>query len=225
MTVETEERHEVQLARQRSNVYALLSAIYIKEPTPELIAKLRTPELSSTLEQLGVVFDPMFDENAPEEVCEELVLEYTRLYLGPGRHIPPYEAPQVGASSEEGEFRYGMMWGNATKQVEEDYRRLGYELIAGFSGAPDHIAAELHLMCVLAADEADAWQRGDRKSAVLLLNEQRAFLENHLGRWGPSFCEQAADFSRVEFYRTLALLTKEFITSELEALPQLAGRA
>ena len=225
MTVETESRREVQLALQRSNVYGLLSMIYIKEPTAELIEKLREPAVCSMLESLGVVFDPMFEEQPAVEVVEALVLEFTRLYLGPGRHIPPYEAPHIGSFRSDGEVRYGMMWGSSTKEVESDYRRHGFELIPGFRGAPDHIAAELHFLRMLTQEEATAWERGEREWARNLLEEQQAFLEKHLGKWAPSFCEEAAAASRLQFYRTLALLTGEFIRSEMEALPDLVRQA
>jgi TorA maturation chaperone TorD len=72
------------------------------------------------------------------------------------------------------------------------YRAFGLQPSDGQPEIEDHVCAELELMSVLAYKEA--WATAERHAAGLEVTRdaQRAFLRDHLGRWGPAFAARVS---------------------------------
>ncbi len=187
----------------------------MKEPASSLLRQLRAPDFLQVLGELGLSFSEAFREAREEELLEWLAVEYTRLFLGPGPHINPYESVQ------RGEGRY---WGDTTVEALEFFRRCGFDLGGEFTGMPDHLSVELEFMSRLSAQEADRWEKGDREGALRHLELQRAFLREHLLTWVPSFCQKVAEQAEEEFYRNFASLTREVLLSEARELLDLGEK-
>ncbi len=116
---------------------------------------------------------------------EELLVDYTRLFLGP---------------SEAFARPYASAWMNCdAAQVVALYAEAGFEIDESFRELPDHVAAELEFLYVLLHD--------DRAELA------RRFLEGHLAKWIPPFARAVAAGARTPFYRELAELTKELLQS------------
>jgi len=79
-------------AVERSNLYGFLATVFRKEPSLEFLHNIRQVALLEALEDVGVDLRGDFLDRDDEDLAEELAIEYTR--LGPGKHIPPYEAAQ-----------------------------------------------------------------------------------------------------------------------------------
>lgn len=210
-------RESAQVAQNRGNVYRLLSLIFAREPGPDLLNSLREGELKQILVEAGVDLEDAFWVQPIETVEDELAVEYTRLFLGPGRHLSPHESVWVGAA-EKGDR--GLLWGEATADVVETMNAFGFDLLPCYSGIPDHLAVELELMHHLARKESDAWNAGDRQVAEEYRGYQRKFMEEHLIRWVPRFCDLVADLARIRFYRDIARLTKDFVLDDWEFLAE-----
>ncbi|MBI4743926.1 MAG: molecular chaperone TorD family protein [Actinobacteria bacterium] len=205
-----------EISRQRGNVWRFLSLIYIKEPTPDLISELRKEDLAESLRELGVVFDDIFESCSDEELLFKLIAEYTRLYIGPGVHIAPYESVYIDEKIVGDTKLPGLMWGDSTVEVLKEYEEYGLKLVDKFRDIPDHIGVELELMSFLTEKEAGGWESEHKENALKWLLNQHEFLGSHLAKWAPKFCDYAAEDSRFEFYKSLAVLTKEYILSEYE---------
>jgi nitrate reductase assembly molybdenum cofactor insertion protein NarJ len=66
------------------------------------------------------------------------------------------------------------------------YRAFGFQVGAAVRERPDHLAAELEFMYLLALKEAYAAENLTHEQVEICLTAQRRFLEDHLGRWiGP----------------------------------------
>lgn len=214
------------LAEKRSNVYGFLSMIYALEPTRDFLDRILEKDFTAILKELGVVFDDFFEMMDREQLLEELVCEYTRLYIGTGpKHIPPYESVYVDPPGVCGEKTSGLMWGESTVAVQNEYRQHGYQPLPFFKDIPDHLGVELGLMTWLTAEEREAWERGDKTIALECLESQRKFLDEHLVRWVPTFCDQAAEFTQFKFYQSLAELTKEYVLLEHSQMDELIDQA
>ncbi len=66
--------------------------------------------------------------------------------------------------------------------------------------------------------EEQAWQEEDKAMALLCLKNEKKFIEEHLARWVPIFCEKVINEAELLFYREMAALTKNFIEFEKEEI-------
>lgn len=182
-------------AIERSNIYGLLSRVYSSEPNKDFLESIKG---SRFLEVLGCDF-----RSAPlDELVDELSVEYTRLFIGPGSHIYPYES----AYRKDKE--------SADKEVKDFIESRGLRYRADFTEDPDHISVELEFMERIVQEEARASEKGDLKKASDFIELGKNFLNEHLIKWVPEFSGMVIESASLSFYREMAKLTKEFISNE-----------
>ncbi|HEB10287.1 MAG TPA: hypothetical protein ENI06_03625 [Spirochaetales bacterium] len=191
------------IAEKRINIYGLLSLVYLHEPTEKLVSILRRKDIKYALSEGGINLDLPVNSERCDILLDELAVEYTCLFLGPGKHISPYESVWHND--------HGMLWGKTTSEVKTFIESLGLEYRADWSGLPDHIGVELELMHRLTSREKEAWEQQNKKTAYLCLEIEKRFIEEHVIQWVPAFCQKVIEESSLNFYRQLALLTKQFI--------------
>jgi TorA maturation chaperone TorD len=73
-------------------------------------------------------------------------------------------------------------------------------------GLEDHVAVELEFLAYLCDREASLWSAAAAKSARELRSHQRAFVDDHLGRWLPEFCRRLRECAAQSFYGHMAEL-------------------
>jgi TorA maturation chaperone TorD len=145
---------------------------------------------------------------------EALAVDHARLFVGPFALL----APPYGSVYLDGERR---LMGDSTLDVSACYREVGLEMAAGFSGTPDHIAAELEFMHFLAIRELEALAKGDADLARYFRQKQGTFLQRHLAAWVPVFTQGIEEQAQTPFYQNLAAATRLFVEKEKthETLP------
>ena len=191
--------------RRRADTYRLLADVFNAEPTAEMLDSLRRPEAARAFEALGAAFatelDRMEAELGKDGMVEELACEYARLFIGPGKHVGPYE------SLHRDDYPLGH-WGPSTAEVKRfiEHHGLGYQ--EGFQGMPDHIAAEFQFMAELASAEAEAVERGKDAEAIQARQIQRVFHAEHISRWVPTFCDKVIEIAEFDFFRDFARMSK-----------------
>lgn len=206
-------------AANRSNVYGLLAIIYIKEPTTDLLRRIKDPQLLGVFSNLGISFDEEFLDRPEEELLETLAVEYAALFLGPGKHISPHES--VHRNDSEG----GMLWSADTVKVKEFIESSGFAYQSDYSGLPDHIGVEFHFMHEVTGQEARAWREKKRDEGLRCLEIEKKFIKEHIMKWVPAFCDKVIKFSEHSFYREMALLTKNFVEFEVENMDSPLSRS
>ena len=82
-------------ALERSQFYGLVAAVFCHEPGLEFLEQLASERLQSLLSQSGIELGEEFTKKSPDTLQQELCEEFTRLFLGPGKHIAPYESVQL----------------------------------------------------------------------------------------------------------------------------------
>ena len=150
----------------------------------------------------------LIPEGEAGAIEEELAVEFTGLFLGPGAHISPHESVHSQGPGKQ------QLWGECTAQVSAFIQNLNLELDDECHLIPDHISVELEVMSLLCMEEARAWSANDRDTACLALQHQRDFLNGHLIGWVPSFCILVREHARLPFYSQLADLTSSFLAAE-----------
>lgn len=211
-TAETDWQAKAQEAWERSGVYQLLAALFAGEPSPALLATLGQGPLAEALESLGANLTHELVELGQEDAAAALASEYTRLFLGPGPHLAPYESLYRG---DPGQRR---LWGEPAVRIRRFVRFLGLEFERDYGGIPDHLSVELDLMCKLTEREARAWDDEDLEGAAECLGHERRVLVEHLARWVPSFCQQVQAQAQCEFYRQASNLLRQFVAVDTEVV-------
>ncbi|MCL6552177.1 MAG: molecular chaperone TorD family protein [Firmicutes bacterium] len=96
---------------------------------------------------------------------------------------------QLGTRAALDEARYvpGGVFAQAqcTADVAGFYRAFGLEVADHARERPDHLSVELEFMHVLAYREAYARVHHTSEQVAVVVEAQRRFLEDHLGRWVP----------------------------------------
>lgn len=179
-------------AEYRSSLYKLLSIVFLQEPISEML---------SVLKKTNIIKGPI-----TKKFLDALIVEFNRLFYGPGKHCSPNESVY-----REGE---GSLWGAATVKVKKYVESLGLKYHVNWRGMPDHISVELELMQMLVDKEKEGWEEGDKTAVHTCLQYQSGFISEHLMQWVPAFCADVKKTSKIEFYRCMADVTKEFIKHE-----------
>ncbi len=192
----------------RENLCRLLAASFYQ---PE--ATLASEGLFAGLNDAATSLDAALAQDARQmeaafgrEGAEALLVEYTRLFLGP-----------VAAVARP----YGSVWLTKEKTLMQEsslavlglYREGGFDLAEDFRELPDHIAAELEFLYLLIFRENRAVRDGE-PALPEVRSLKRRFLEAHLGAWAPAFCQAVSLGTTSDYYRALATLTTRFVGLE-----------
>jgi TorA maturation chaperone TorD len=205
-----------ELAGFRSSIYGFLAAVYRQELTSELLQQMKDNRFQEILSTLGIELSNGFFKKPEKELLESLAVDYAYLFLGPGKHISPHESVH---HIKEG-VQSGQLWGELTAEVKKIIESSGLEYKSEFTGMPDHISVELEFMQHVVQREAQAWKADDDKTALLCLKNEKEFVDEHLSRWIPDFCEKVIKAAESPFYREMARLTRSFIEFENKELRQ-----
>jgi len=194
-------------AMERAKLYGLLANLFRSEPGPDLLNQLRSPEFHNMLSETGIDLGDDFFNDPLDEVGDRLKVEYTFLFLGPGKHIAPHESVQLKRGS-------GILWGEETSVVKKFMAAAGFELDEASNDIPDHISVELEFLCHLSEKEAEAWQADDHEAAAAALGWQHRFVSNNIGKWVGRFCRAVEDSAESPFYAQFAKLLRRFVAGE-----------
>jgi TorA maturation chaperone TorD len=132
------------------------------------------------------------------------------LFLGPGSHISPHES--IHYERDDGDW--GRHWGASTVEVKKFVESLGLKYRENDTSIPDHISVEMEVMQKVIDKEREAWSKNNRKDALHYLKIEKMFMEDHLSKWVPQFCDKVMSGAEMSFYREIAKLTKSFIEFE-----------
>ncbi|MFC1672682.1 molecular chaperone [Pseudomonadota bacterium] len=204
-------------SRARANVYGLLAKVFRSEPSPAFLEHLKSPEVVAILDSLGCTLWDDLSPSSEEQLGEDLALEYTKLFIGPGPRISPHESMHV-------EARYGEeneLWSEETVKVKKFMEAAGVAVNDDFIGMPDHISAEFEFMEQLLCAEEQAWKAEKDELAFNILNIEERFYKEHLSQWVALFCDKVIETTEQAFYEQFCEMTKGFIAFEGETLNEL----
>ena len=198
-------------AQAREDLCRFLAACYY-EPAPEfaedrlfesmhVAASAIEPGLAAQVLRLGEAF-------AAQDL-ETLLVDYTRLFLGPVQPLaPPYGSRWLSDEST--------LMQESTLAVRELYRQGGFEIDDEFQDLPDHVAVELEFLYLLTFVENSQMRTAEGARLATRALRQR-FLREHLGAWIVPFTQAMAAGAQTPFYRELAALTEQIVRAEAAA--------
>ncbi|MEE9600331.1 MAG: molecular chaperone TorD family protein [Thermoplasmata archaeon] len=145
-----------------------------------------------------------------EATVTGLETEYVRLFsAGPsGPLCPPHESSYVTLPGQPASL--------SLIELEREYARFGLTLPSDYENLPDHVSVEMEAMASLCGKEAMAWKDGNARSARRLLEDERRFIERHLGSWFPMFAGNVRRETRDIFYATIAEAADAFVRHDVD---------
>jgi len=192
---------------EKSHLYSLLATIFRDEPSPEFLSCLQEPGMMTVLDGAGVNLGVAFEISEVSELAEQLTVDFTVLFLGPGHHISPHESVQLKRGS-------GILWGPETSAVRRVYRAAGFDVGEASHKIPDHISVELDFLSHLTKIESEAWAAQDVDQITENLGLQHSFISQHLGKWSGLFCAKIRESGESDFYTAFAELLRDFLSGE-----------
>ena len=196
-------------ASSRSHIYGLLATVFRQEPSAALVEELRSSQMKEVFGEMEIELGQEFHSTPALLVADVLAEEFTRLFLGPGRHISAHESIFAEVDGDS-----GSLWGATTVEVKKFIETTGLAYDPEYTGIPDHVSVEFEFMQRLSAWEADQWRQKHRGRAEYCADVQRRFLDRHLFRWLPQFMDAVITEATVPFYRSMAELSKNFVLLE-----------
>ena len=196
----------------RKNFYEFLYQLYVEEPQRELaedlvnerfqLQELTALAINDDLSNGFRLLKEYMERSKGREVDalhEDLLEEYTLLFIGPFKlPVQPYEAWWVS----------GKLMGKPLVKLKNDYRKAGIVKSQEFVEPEDHIAFELKFMHYL-CEEALSADTQERVKECLKL--QREFLDKHILKWMPNYCDALYEYKLSAFFKGIAKITKGFV--------------
>jgi len=193
-----------------AGLYGFLALVFATEIHPDLLEQMRSEEFRELFSELGLTLGREFYNKNETELIDELAVEFTGLFIGPGHFISPHES--VHRVRDDGD--YGKLWGADTVAVKKFIEAAGLSYRSDFGGMPDHIAAELEFMQKLEERHTEAVNDGEKELAENLTLIKNRFFFEHLLAWAPGFFDKVGNKATTPFYREMARLAKTFIEQE-----------
>lgn len=200
-------------SNNREDAYRLLSACYYA-PTNALREEGCCTALAGLLAELSPQAALQAKEAAQllnQTPHEELLVEYSRLFLGPFKLVaPPYGSVWLDKTKT--------VMGDSTAQVAAVYQTQGLHLADDFPELPDHIAVELEFLSFLAFQQRQAQSAGNQNEANRLATAQLKFINEFLAPWLTPFCQAIIEDGEAPFYMALAECTAAFVAADSATL-------
>ena len=204
----------------RNYIYSLLHTLLGAEPTAERVAAA-TGEAAF---QAIAMFDGEDSQAAKllsaalelmrKTPVEDLLREYTKLFLGPEDYIAaPWES--VYTSKERALFQ------ESTLDVRAWFKRFGY-VAGGYPNYPDdHISIMMQFMALMGGKANDALIVGEMEVCRNLIAGQMQFAKEHLLSWVFQYARDMQQSETNYFYPQLAIALAEFVSYDQQVLSEL----
>ena len=184
----------------RGEFYDFLARLYRVEVDAALLKKLKElsfPETEQELLSEGYAMMKHWLDNCSENAEEDLAVDYATVFLAAGSNdgsaAIPCESVYTGAKK--------LVMQEAWEEVSSLYTEHNLKKNSIYSDLmEDHLAVELEFMATLV-----------RSGSV---EDQKAFLEQHLLNWVSGFTADIDKYARQDFYKALGRITLGFLQME-----------
>lgn len=197
------------------NLYNLLRHIFLQGPAQMLLEQLTSNRIliSEDVQQTklgtGLMRLYTYIANHPGDSAQleqDLKIEFTRLLIGPGKTpVYPYESVYVSEKEKPS------LMAETTLKVREKYLKAQVVMKNLYSVPDDHLGAEMEFLYYLCEKALNALE-SDTQELYDILEEQRAFLEEHVMKWVPEFADKLYCATNNDFFRGIAIVLGELIT-------------
>ena len=197
----------------RENLCRYLAACYY-QPDPAFTEERMFESMLEAARQIHpdvLVLARRLGEAFAQEGPESLLVDYTRLFLGPTHALAqPYGSIWLDGPK--------IVMGESTLALLEIYEAGGFKIAEDFRELPDHIAAELEFLYLLIYRQNEAHRTGEPEAVRANAALRKRFLAEHLSRWVGPFTAAVAARAESTFYRSLSEITERFVGMEVDEI-------
>lgn len=196
--------------KARANCFNIFTALFC-QPQQEIIKSNKIYDsLLSSIEIISPkCVDNVLDLKKLKSKIktEKLLVEYTRLFIGPfGMIAPPYSSMYFGQKNN--------LMSDETLWVINFYNEMGLDFDSNIKDAPDHIAIELEFIYYLICKEIIELENNKNKIAKHFWLNQASFYNNHFKKWALEFSKKIEEGTTYEFYKVLGTCFRNFLTDD-----------
>ncbi len=189
----------LQFEKEKANAFNIFTAL-LCQPTEDLpVDDTVFNSLISSLEIIcpaSVAAAKGMKEGIKAYSQVELLVEYTRLFIGPFKLlVPPYSSMYFGTKE---------LMSEETLWVINFYDKMGLAFDTDIKDAPDHIAVETEFLYYLIFNSIKEYSEGDLDNAIKFWTGQNEFFSIHFQKWVPQFCAGIKEHSNNDFYISMA---------------------
>lgn len=211
----------------RELAYGVFWRLFSDEPDAALLKAMQSEEFETAM--LVISGDALLDEgglrgavadiarkskSGLDDFLEGLRSEYTRDFVGPGK-LPAYPWESMNIEGDKSLFQ------DCTIEVRREYVAHDLRPINYGSVADDHIALELNFLFRLTERCIQLIDDGNRKQARSLLEDERAFVSQHLLNWVPIYVRDFKMKRGGSFYATWLGFLPEMLKEDHRLLDEI----
>lgn len=187
--------------------FSFMNAVFYEKPSAAFIDPLLREDLfaqwpiaaEDDFTQQGLALLQGFGRVWQPGVLDDLKKDYQQLFIGPhSLPAPPWESVYLSVEH--------LVFESQTTAVRQFYARYGLEVEKLYKEPDDHFGLEMAFLAHLSALGLEALHRGDDEGLRLILDDQRAFLADHLLLWAPDFLQRVIAHARTDYFRGAAYL-------------------
>lgn len=201
-------------AASRSKCYEIFSELFYQPNKEELLSKKILFDLVDALTDLNPDAKKSaerMNNSISEYEAEQLIVEYSRLFVGPFKVLaPPYGSVYIDSGR--------ILMGDSTLDIIHIYREAGLVFRERFKEVPDHITIELEFLHFITYKELAALHSNNNDDLKKYRKTQVLFMNNFFGKWIFPFCEHILSSTENSYYRNLAECLQQFTRSEMERI-------
>lgn len=216
---------EVQpLLETRVFVYDILRRTFLSEPSQEFLNLFMdndfTKEFPFTEENEAIregidqiaVFVQEHDLRIKDNY-DALHWDYTRMFIGPDKlPAPLWESAYLNKER--------LLFQEQTLKVRHAYLKYQFLPKEFRKEADDHLGLELDFMYQLSRLSLQ-YLHQDPEGLGEVLEDQKAFLQEHLLKWVPELTAKICDSAKLSFYPAMAKILSGYLILDMEALKEL----
>ena len=216
----------IELSKSRKEMYYFLTVAFTYQTLKEISRMVKDKSILASLPSEGEGFKLLrnYVEKASKQKVEstqdELEIEHTGLFVLPNKKFRPYESAYI--TVDDG---LKLMGGPITKEVEKVYKGMGVEFTSALDETADYIGIEFEFLHLLCAKEEEAWSKGEGEDAFKILLLEREFLQGHVARWVFDFCDDLYKKAKLDFFKAIAIITKEYVDLEKSEINEIIAKA
>ncbi|MBF0338907.1 MAG: molecular chaperone TorD family protein [Nitrospirae bacterium] len=203
--METSEQ-DIAIARLRSRIYGLLAGGFkrLSEEHYQYLISQYIPAWHGVVQYLqgGDEFLPLLGKMQAALDAgdfDSMYTEYSGLFMPTGRLLAnPLEMEYVRETPQ-----HSLSEQTQLADIAGFYRAFGLDVASTTPERVDHIATELEYMYVMTLKEATALTDNDAENACIVVDAQRKFISDHLGRWTDKFRDRITASQSSDFYAAL----------------------
>ena len=181
----------------RAEIYQLLGGLLAGPPDESLLELLAEIDAGDPNANPMAATWQALQAAASDTDVDRLSDEYFNLFIGLGRgELVPYASFYI----------HGFLMEKVLASLRSELQALGFELQEGVSEPEDHVAALCETMGMIISETG------------LSLERQAAFFDAYLAVWMADFFADLLEAESAQFYRSVALLGKQFMEIESQYL-------